>query len=48
MTGQPDDNRDKAMVPVEPGDVALAIGRVGQAVQQHHGADGSAARLQHV
>ena len=48
VTGQPDDNRDKAMVPIKPGDVALAVGRVGQAVQQHYCADGRAVGLQHV
>ena len=40
-------NRNEATIPIEVRDVALAIGRVCQAMQQHRCADWLAVRLQH-
>ena len=39
VPGQPDADSDKAAVAIAPSDVAQAVGCVGQAMQQHHGAD---------
>ena len=47
MRRQARHDRKEAAVSVEARDVALAIGRVGQAVQQHDGTDRLAVRLQH-
>src|SRR5271169_587215 len=47
VPGQPDHNRNKAVVTVKPRDMTLAVWRVSQTVQQHHRADGSALGFQH-
>jgi hypothetical protein len=48
MPGQSDHYRDKTVVTIETGDMALAVGRVRQAVQQHHCADRRTIGLKHV
>ena len=48
VAGQPDRHRHIAGLHVAPRHVAQAVGRIGQAVQQHHRADRRARRRQHV
>ncbi len=46
--GQPDADDDEAAVAIAPCDVAQAVGQIGEAVQQHHGADRRSVGLEDV
>ena len=45
---QPDRDGDETMCLITPGNVAQAVGRIGQPVQEHNRADRGALRLEHV